>query len=256
MAVSFRVERSSWMLRHFCHLCARWPRRVNVCWRLGRNLSSGNVNRTARSGLGENPFPVIETSFEPGSNVAQRNLAANMEIFQKVIETRTKILSTDERVLKIPRSQRKLTVREKINLLKDEDSETLELSEFAGLGMPYGDVYSASQIVSLVQIRGELCIVSANNWTFKGGTAYPITVKKQLRAQEIGMQNRLPCIYVVDSGGAFLPLQVRGMGGWLGSNSVAGPATAPRVKPVTVPVTPSPVIPVTTPPVIPVTPPP
>ena len=207
-AVSSRVEKSPRMLRHFCRLCARWPRHVGVCWGRGRNLSSGNVTGTRRPGLGENPFPVIETNFEPGSDVARRNLAVNTEMFQKVIETRSKILSMDDRFTQLPRSQRKLTVREKISLLKDEGSEALELSLFAGLGLPYGDIYNGSNILSLVQISGEQCIVSANDWTFKGGTAYPISVKKQLRAQEIGLQSRLPCIYIVDSGGAFLPLQV------------------------------------------------
>ena len=57
-------------------------------------------------------------------------------------------------------------------------------------------------------VSGRLCMVFANDGAFKGGTSYPITVQKQLRAQEIAQQNRLPCIYVVDSGGAFLPLQV------------------------------------------------
>lgn len=59
------------------------------------------------------------------------------------------------------------------------------------------------------QINGLWCVFIANDATVKGGTAYPITVKKQLRAQEVAIQNRLPCVYLVDSGGAFLPLQVR-----------------------------------------------
>ena len=205
-AVSSRVEKSPRMLRHFCRLRARWPHYSNIRWGRGRSLSSGNVTETA------NPFPVIETTFEPRSDLAQRNLAVNTEIFQKVTETRSKILSLDDRVTQIPRGQRKLTVREKISLLKDEESAVLELSMFAGLGLPYGDIYNGSNILTLVKIAGELCIISANDWTFKGGTAYPISVKKQLRAQEISKQNRLPCVYIVDSGGAFLPLQVRSCG--------------------------------------------
>ena len=74
--------------------------------------------------------------------------------------------------------------------------------------MPYGDVYNASNAVAVVKVAGETCVVSANDWTIKGGTVYPVSLKKQLRAQEIAMENRLPCIYLVDSGGAFLPLQV------------------------------------------------
>uniref|UniRef100_A0A3Q3DB18 methylcrotonoyl-CoA carboxylase n=1 Tax=Hippocampus comes TaxID=109280 RepID=A0A3Q3DB18_HIPCM len=99
----------------------------------------------------------------------------------------------------------KLLVKDRLRLLLD-DEDFLELSRFAGLGLPYGDIPSAG-CLTVGRINGLWCVFIANDATVKGGTAYPITVKKQLRAQEVAIQNRLPCVYLVDSGGAFLPLQ-------------------------------------------------
>ena len=100
------------------------------------------------------------------------------------------------------------TARERLSCLADKSTEMLEIGLLAGLGLPYGDVPSAGYVVCITQVSGETCVVSANDWTIKGGASYPITVKKQLRAQEIALQSRLPCIYLVDSAGGFLPLQV------------------------------------------------
>uniref|UniRef100_A0AAR2LQQ1 methylcrotonoyl-CoA carboxylase n=1 Tax=Pygocentrus nattereri TaxID=42514 RepID=A0AAR2LQQ1_PYGNA len=101
---------------------------------------------------------------------------------------------------------KKVLVRDRLRMLLD-DEDYLELSPFAGFGLPYGDIPSAGCITGIGKINGLWCVFIANDATVKGGTAYPITVKKQLRAQEVSMQNRLPCVYLVDSGGAFLPLQ-------------------------------------------------
>ncbi|XP_029436703.1 methylcrotonoyl-CoA carboxylase beta chain, mitochondrial-like isoform X2 [Rhinatrema bivittatum] len=101
---------------------------------------------------------------------------------------------------------KKVLVRERLRMLLDEEP-FLELSPFAGLGLPYGDVPSAGCLTGVGSICGIWCVFIANDATVKGGTIYPISVKKQLRAQEIAIQNRLPTIYLVDSGGAFLPLQ-------------------------------------------------
>lgn len=101
---------------------------------------------------------------------------------------------------------KKLLVRDRLRLLLD-DEDFLELSPFAGLGLPYGDIPSAGCLTGIGRINGLWCVFIANDATVKGGTAYPITVKKQLRAQDVALQNRLPCVYLVDSGGAFLPLQ-------------------------------------------------
>ena len=103
---------------------------------------------------------------------------------------------------------RKILVRDRIKKIFDPGSDFLEFSAFAGLGMEYGDVPSAGLVTGIGRVSGKLCVVIANDATVKGGTVYPITVKKQLRAQEISEMNKLPCIYLVDSGGGFLPLQV------------------------------------------------
>jgi 3-methylcrotonyl-CoA carboxylase beta subunit len=101
----------------------------------------------------------------------------------------------------------KLLARERVNLLLDPGTPFLELSPLAAYGLYGGDVHSASLITGIGRISGRECMVVANDATIKGGTYYPMTVKKHLRAQEIARENHLPCIYLVDSGGAFLPLQ-------------------------------------------------
>ncbi len=101
----------------------------------------------------------------------------------------------------------KLLVRDRIDALLDPGSPFLELSPLAAYGM-YGDaVPSAGIVTGIGRIEGRDCVVVANDATVKGGTYYPITVKKHLRAQEVARANRLPCLYLVDSGGAFLPMQ-------------------------------------------------
>lgn len=100
----------------------------------------------------------------------------------------------------------KLLARERVDQLVDVGTPFLELSPLAGHQM-YGDVPSGGVVTGIGRVNGVNCMIVANDATVKGGTYYPITVKKHLRAQEIAQQNHLPCIYLVDSGGAFLPLQ-------------------------------------------------
>jgi 3-methylcrotonyl-CoA carboxylase beta subunit len=101
----------------------------------------------------------------------------------------------------------KLPVRERIDLLLDPGTGFLELSPLAAFGMYDGRVPAAGIVTGIGRVSGREVVVVANDATVKGGTYYPMTVKKHLRAQEIAEQNHLPCIYLVDSGGAFLPLQ-------------------------------------------------
>ena len=101
----------------------------------------------------------------------------------------------------------KLLPRERVDLLLDPGSPFLELSALAAYGMYGGDVPSAGLITGIGRVSGRECVMVANDATVKGGTYYPMTVKKHLRAQEIARENHLPCIYLVDSGGAFLPQQ-------------------------------------------------
>ena len=101
----------------------------------------------------------------------------------------------------------KLLARERIRSLLDPGSPFLELSQFAAYGMYDGEVPAAGIVTGIGRIMGRECVVVANDATVKGGTYFPMTVKKHLRAQEIAGENRLPCLYLVDSGGAFLPAQ-------------------------------------------------
>ena len=101
----------------------------------------------------------------------------------------------------------KLAARERARLLLDPGSPFLELSQLAALGMYDDDAPGAGIVTGVGRIEGRECVVVANDATVKGGTYFPMTVKKHLRAQEIARENRLPCVYLVDSGGAYLPAQ-------------------------------------------------
>lgn len=118
------------------------------------------------------------------------------------------VLRTDETAIKRHQSKGKLLVRERISKLLDPGSPFLELSQLAGYEM-YGKelVNSGGIITGVGKVSGQLTMIVGNDATVKGGSYYPITVKKHLRAQEIAQENRLPCIYLVDSGGANLPRQ-------------------------------------------------
>ncbi len=101
----------------------------------------------------------------------------------------------------------KLLVRDRVDRLLDPGSPFLELSPLAATGMYDDAVPSAGIVTGVGQVSGRTCVVVANDATVKGGTYYPMTVKKHLRAQTVAEQNHLPCLYLVDSGGAFLPMQ-------------------------------------------------
>ncbi len=101
----------------------------------------------------------------------------------------------------------KLLARERVARLIDQGAPFLEIGQFAAWGMYSGDVMSAGVITGVAPVNGVECMIVANDPTVKGGSYHPMTVKKHLRAQEIALENRLPCIYLVESGGAFLPMQ-------------------------------------------------
>lgn len=105
--------------------------------------------------------------------------------------------------------QGKLTARERIDYLIDKDSKTIEIGAFAGDEMyeEHGGCPSGGVVVVIGYVSGKQCIIVANDATVKAGAWFPITGKKSLRAQEIAMENRLPIIYLVDSAGAYLPMQ-------------------------------------------------
>ena len=101
----------------------------------------------------------------------------------------------------------KMLPRERVRALLDPGSPFLELSQMAAHGMYDAEIAAAGIITGIGRIAGMECVVVCNDATVKGGTYYPVTVKKHLRAQEIARQNNLPCVYLVDSGGANLPNQ-------------------------------------------------
>src|ERR1700744_2085309 len=101
----------------------------------------------------------------------------------------------------------KLLARDRVAALIDPGSPFLELSQLAAFGLYDNEVPAAGIITGIGRVSGNECVIVANDATVKGGTYFPITVKKHLRAQEIALKNNLPCLYLVDSGGAFLPMQ-------------------------------------------------
>src|SRR5215469_8789307 len=119
----------------------------------------------------------------------------------------TAALGGDERSRARHTARGKLLPRERVERLVDPGSPFLELSPLAAFGMYDGDIHSAGIITGIGRVSGRECVIVCNDATIKGGTYYPVTVKKHLRAQEVARENALPCIYLVDSGGANLPNQ-------------------------------------------------
>ncbi|HVC37572.1 MAG TPA: carboxyl transferase domain-containing protein, partial [Gammaproteobacteria bacterium] len=141
-----------------------------------------------------------------------KEFAANRAHMEKqVADLREKqartALGGDEKARKKHTDRGKLLPRQRIEALLDRGSPFLELSSLAAYGMYDDDAPAAGLITGVGRVHGREVMVVANDATVKGGTYYPVTVKKHLRAQEVALENRLPCIYLVDSGGAFLPLQ-------------------------------------------------
>jgi acetyl-CoA carboxylase carboxyltransferase component len=130
---------------------------------------------------------------------------------QLVAELRSKLEAVKqgggEAAVKRHKERGKMFVRERIDAVLDPDTPFLEFSALAANGMYNDEAPGAGLVTGIGMIQGHQAVVVANDATVKGGTYFPITVKKHLRAQEIAMQNNLPCLYLVDSGGAFLPLQ-------------------------------------------------
>jgi 3-methylcrotonyl-CoA carboxylase beta subunit len=137
---------------------------------------------------------------------------ANAERMQSLVkDLRDKVATVamggDEAARKKHTDRGKLLPRERVRTLLDPGSPFLEIGQLAAWGMYGGDVHSASMICGIGRVSGRECVIVANDATIKGGTYYPMTVKKHLRAQEVAAHNRLPCIYLVDSGGGYLPEQ-------------------------------------------------
>jgi len=152
--------------------------------------------------------PVIKSRLDTGSAAFNANVAHHRALAE---DLRAQVARITEgggaEAQRRHTSRGKLLPRERVRGLLDPGTPFLELSQLAGHGMYEGDAPSAGIVTGIGRVEGREVVIVANDATVKGGTYYPMTVKKHLRAQEIAAQNRLPCIYLVDSGGAFLPLQ-------------------------------------------------
>jgi len=150
----------------------------------------------------------IETNLDPNAPASKRNREHNTRLAADLRERlETVKLGGGADALAKHRSRGKLPPRERIDTLLDQGSPFLEFSALAAFDLYGGDAPSAGIVTGIGAIHGQACVLVANDATVKGGTYFPLTVKKHLRAQEIAQENHLPCIYLVDSGGAYLPLQ-------------------------------------------------
>ncbi|MER5177074.1 carboxyl transferase domain-containing protein [Streptomyces sp. NPDC002896] len=152
--------------------------------------------------------PELTSAADPASEAWRVNEAAHRalgeELRSRLAEAR---LGGGERARARHVARGKLLPRDRVDTLLDPGSPFLELAPLAADGMYGGDAPAAGVIAGIGRVSGRECVIVANDATVKGGTYYPMTVKKHLRAQEVALENRLPCVYLVDSGGAFLPMQ-------------------------------------------------
>jgi 3-methylcrotonyl-CoA carboxylase beta subunit len=153
-------------------------------------------------------MPVIQSQISPSSDAFKAN-ASRMRTLLDDLREKAAIVQQggpeDQRRRHVERG--KLLPRQRLAQLLDPGSPFLEVGQFAAWDMYGGDIASAGMITGIGRIEGRECVVVVNDATVKGGTYYPVTVKKHLRAQEIAAENGLPCVYLVDSGGANLPNQ-------------------------------------------------
>lgn len=151
---------------------------------------------------------ILETSVQTQTEDFKKNYKQMLNTVESWRSVVAKVkLGGGEDALKKHKARGKLTARERIEALLDTSTAFLEFSTLAAYGMYDDQAPAAGVITGIGVIEGVECVIVANDATVKGGTYFPMTVKKHLRAQEIALENGLPCIYLVDSGGAFLPLQ-------------------------------------------------
>ncbi len=151
---------------------------------------------------------VIQSRIKPGEPSFEANREHHRGLAEELRAVAEQVaLGGDERSRERHVARGKLLPRDRVAGLLDQGAPFLELGQFAAQGLYDDDVPAGGIITGIGRVSGHECVVVANDATVKGGTYYPITVKKHLRAQEVALENHLPCVYLVDSGGAFLPLQ-------------------------------------------------
>ncbi len=153
-------------------------------------------------------MPVLTSHINPNSDEFRANHAHHSALAARLHEAQKAVAENrSPRALALQRERGKLLVRDRVEAILDPDTPFLELSPLAAFGLYDDDSPGAGIVTGIGRVHGLECMVVANDPTVKGGTYYPATVKKHVRAQAIAEENHLPCIYLVDSGGAFLPLQ-------------------------------------------------
>lgn len=153
-------------------------------------------------------MPRFHSTIQNQSTIFLQNQSFHQALWEQISEKIQQThLGGGVKNIKKHYKRNKLLARERIQILKDPKVSFLELSTLAAYDLYQNDSPSAGIVCGITKVSGHTVMVIANDATVKGGTYYPMTVKKHLRAQEIALENRLPCIYLVDSGGAFLPLQ-------------------------------------------------
>ncbi|WP_413809335.1 carboxyl transferase domain-containing protein [Streptomyces sp. OE57] len=152
--------------------------------------------------------PALRSGADPGSEAWKANEAGHRELAARLREKLAVArLGGGEKARARHTARGKLLPRDRVDTLLDPGSPFLELAPLAAEGMYEGQAPAAGVIAGIGRVSGREVVVVANDATVKGGTYYPMTVKKHLRAQEVALENHLPCVYLVDSGGAFLPMQ-------------------------------------------------
>lgn len=172
------------------------------------NVEVGTDNHAEVLQADGTAMDVIETRLQIDSDLYRANRSHIEALVAQLRERQAEVQrGGGERAMARHRDHGKLPVRERVDRLLDPGSPWLELSALAAWGMFKGEAPSAGLVTGIGRVSGREVMVVANDATVKGGTYFPITVKKHLRAQQVALENRLPCLYLVDSGGAFLPLQ-------------------------------------------------
>jgi acetyl-CoA carboxylase carboxyltransferase component len=152
----------------------------------------------------------LPTRVDPSSSDFRQNRQACETLISELRRRLTRVRAPgDPEAVERQRRRGKLLVRERVERLLDPDTPFLELSPLAAEDLYGGEVPSAGIVTGVGRVSGRECVIVANDAVVKGGTYYPETIRKHIRAQEIALENRLPAIYLVDSGGVFLPLQAR-----------------------------------------------
>ena len=201
-------------------LLPRWGAKRAVHKAFSSAGVASNVNLSSIRSISQVFGKRLYHSIDDRAPVIDGNIDTNEESYKKNYEEMTGVINQlrddlatikkggGEKACELHTQRNKMLARDRVDALLDPQSPFLELSPLAGWELYDGETIPSGGVVTGIgRVAGQECMIVANDATVKGGTYYPITVKKHIRAQEIAAENNLPCIYLVDSGGAFLPKQ-------------------------------------------------